>query len=212
MAGTGRRPAPRGDARRGVPARPAARTARLPRSGKPVARPADRVADRPASKVGASKVGGGKVAGKVGARGTGRGGPATRGGLSVRHWATLGAITVMLAVLVLPTLRSYLAQRSEIADLQAGVARQEQDVAALRAEQQRWLDPAYVEQQARQRLKFVKPGEKSYTIIDADPEVGRDDQLVTVPAASRHQPWYGQIWESAKAADAGAASAGKVAP
>ena len=34
------------------------------------------------------------------------------------------------------------------------------DVAALKAEQARWHDPAYVEQQIRQRLHFVMPGER----------------------------------------------------
>ena len=60
------------------------------------------------------------------------------------------------------------------------VAAQEQDVAALEGERERWRDPAYVEQQARQRLKFVKPGERSYTVLDPEPTSGTTDLVPDV--------------------------------
>ena len=72
-------------------------------------------------------------------------------------------------VLLGSTVAAYVNQRGDIAALQDKVAPQQHDVAALQAEQEQWRDPAYVEQQARQRLKFVKPGERSYTVLDAEP-------------------------------------------
>ena len=45
-------------------------------------------------------------------------------------------------------------------------------VEELQKEQARWSDNAYVEQQARERLKFVKIGDRSYTVIDGDPPSG----------------------------------------
>ena len=64
-----------------------------------------------------------------------------------------------------------LRQRGEIAALQDKVVQQQQSVADLQREQARWADPAYVEQQARERLKFVKVGDRSYSVIDPATEV-----------------------------------------
>jgi hypothetical protein len=84
------------------------------------------------------------------------------------------------------------------------VASQQQDVAALEAERDRWRDPAYVEQQARQRLKFVKPGERSYTVLDTEPEpgTGRQDPVPVGSAPDDPLPWYQTVWESTRTADA----------
>ena len=77
----------------------------------------------------------------------------------------------------------------------------EQDVAALKAEQERWRDPAYVEQQARQRLKFVKPGERSYTVLDAKPATGTKDPVPELAAPDVPLPWYQTVWQSTHTAD-----------
>lgn len=82
------------------------------------------------------------------------------------RWAVLGAIAVVLLVTLVPTARSLARQRAEIDALQVKVAAQQVQVASLQAEQERWTDPAYVEQQARERLKFVRVGDRSYTVID----------------------------------------------
>ena len=98
------------------------------------------------------------------------------------RWVILGAIAVVLLVTLVPTARS--------------LARQ-------RAEMERWTDPAYVEQQARDRLKFVKVGDRSYTVIDpleaARPPVS--GASVAAPQANGDAPWYGQIWQSVQLAD-----------
>ena len=82
------------------------------------------------------------------------------------RWVILGAIAVVLLVTLVPTARSLARQRAEIDALATQVAQQQSQVASLQAEQERWTDPAYVEQQARDRLKFVKVGDRSYTVID----------------------------------------------
>lgn len=121
--------------------------------------------------------------------------------------AVIAAILVMLSVTLVPTLRSFLHQRAEISSMQEQIARQHQTVDGLQQERKRWQDPAYVEQQARERLKFVMPGEKSYTVIDdtgskpassGEPGVAEVTQKV-----QSKRPWYGQLWESMKIADSG---------
>jgi cell division protein FtsB len=115
----------------------------------------------------------------------------------------LASILVLLTVTLVPTLRSYLRQQGEIEALRDQVASQRADVAELQKEQARWNDNQYVMQQARERLKFVKVGEKSYTVIDGKPTEKTLPGVAKAPAASSDHPWYGQLWESVRAADAG---------
>ncbi len=128
---------------------------------------------------------------------------ATRGVLRV---VVLASILVLLAVTLVPTLRSYLRQQGEIEALRGQVSEQRQGVTDLQKEQARWNDDAYVMQQARERLKFVKVGEKSFTVIDGKPTTKTLPGVAKAPAASSDHPWYGQLWESVQVADAGPAS------
>jgi cell division protein FtsB len=114
----------------------------------------------------------------------------------------LVAILAFLSVLLGSTVAAYLGQRSDIAALEDKVAEQVQDVAALEAERERWRDPAYVEQQARERLKFVKPGERSYTVLDPVPATGTTDPVPEVAMPDRDLAWYATVWESTRTADA----------
>ncbi len=128
------------------------------------------------------------------------------GGAATHRFARRGVILlsigVFLVLLLGSTVAAWLHQRSEIAALREQVATQERDVAALQAEQERWTDPAYVEQQARQRLKFVKPGEKSYTVLDPAPRTSADLSGTDVVQPNAALPWYETVWESARTADA----------
>ena len=118
--------------------------------------------------------------------------------------AILASIFVMIAVTLVPTLRSYLRQQGEIQAMQRKVAQQSRTVDALRAQRAQWDDPAYIQQQARERLKLVKVGERSYTVLDAAPAArqSNDPKVASLPASSgRNHPWYGQLWESMVIAD-----------
>jgi hypothetical protein len=112
-------------------------------------------------------------------------------------------------VTLIPTLRSTLNQRSQINDLRSQLVQKRVTVAALQEEQRQWTDPAYVEQQARQRLKFVRVGETSYTVIEAEaPPVDAHGPKIaaTAQAPSGNSPWYGQMWRSMVIADTSATS------
>ncbi len=112
----------------------------------------------------------------------------------------------MLVTLV-PTARSLARQRADIAALEAQVTQSQADVAALQAETEKWSDPAYIEQQARERLKFVKPGDKSYSVIDPTAKSSSPSTKVVVaaPRADASAPWYGRMWQSVRIADQPAA-------
>ncbi|GGL35211.1 FtsB family cell division protein [Phycicoccus endophyticus] len=121
---------------------------------------------------------------------------------TVRRAAVLAGIGVFLVVLLTSSVAAWLHQRGELAALQEKVATQEADVQALRTERERWNDPAYVEQQARQRLKFVRPGERAYTVLD--PESGSTDGTGDGSDAGERStlPWYESVWQSVRTADA----------
>ncbi len=119
-----------------------------------------------------------------------------------RRGGVLVSILAFLTVLLGSTVAAYVKQQGDIAALKDKVAAQERDVAALEAAQEQWRDPAYVEQQARQRLKFVKPGERSYTVLDAEPGTGTKDPVPAVAAPDTPLPWYETVWESTRTADA----------
>jgi Septum formation initiator len=110
----------------------------------------------------------------------------------------------MLAITLIPALRSTLSQQSQISGLRDRIAQQRETVANLQQEQQRWGDPAYVEQQARERLKFVRVGEKSFTVIDgeaASEEIGGAQIASPGHGSAARSPWYGELWQSIVIAD-----------
>jgi cell division protein FtsB len=123
--------------------------------------------------------------------------PEPQGG-GLWRWAVIAVVMLVLVVLLAPTLRSYFAQRGEIGALERQVAQGEERVAALEAERDRWRDPAYVEQQARERLKFVRPGEVSYTVLGGDE---LDEQQIATGAVPETRPWYDRMVASIGQAD-----------
>jgi cell division protein FtsB len=117
--------------------------------------------------------------------------------------AILASIFLMLAITLIPALRSTFNQQAQINDLRDSLARQRQSVVALQQEQRQWSDPAYVEQQARERLKFVRVGETSYTVIDgqAVPDDGGPKIAAPEQVYGASSPWYSRMWQSMVIAD-----------
>ena len=110
---------------------------------------------------------------------------------------------MVLAITIIPALRSTLNQQSQINALRDRIAQQRQTVAGLQQEEQKWLDPAYVEQQARERLKLVRVGDKSFTVIDgvAAPVLAGGARIAAPARTGAKIPWYGQLWQSMVIAD-----------
>jgi hypothetical protein len=111
----------------------------------------------------------------------------------------------MLAVTLVPTLRSLIQQRGDTVALQDRVVQQQQSVADLTRQAALWKDPAYIELQARERLKFVRVGDRAYTVIgngtnDAS-AAAAERPVVAAPLANASAPWYGQVWQSIQIAD-----------
>jgi len=74
------------------------------------------------------------------------------------------AITVMLA----PNVHTYVTQRAEISALRVDIAAQQSKQDVYKGELARWDDPAYVKQQARDRVSMLMPGETGYWVYGAN--------------------------------------------
>jgi hypothetical protein len=115
----------------------------------------------------------------------------------------------MLAVTLLPTLRSLIQQRGDTTALQDKVAQQRQSVQDLQRQVALWKDPSYIEAQARDRLKFVRVGDRAYTVISPSANAGSgpaaQSPAVAAPMANASSPWYGKVWQSIQIADRPAA-------
>lgn len=103
--------------------------------------------------------------------------------------------TVLLVSMAVPV-RSWLAQRAQIAELRTQVTEAADRVAALQVEKQRWDDPSFVAAQARDRLHFVLPGEVGYVTVGAEAQVDPE-----AAEAAAGQPWYSSLWDGLQQAD-----------
>ncbi len=92
---------------------------------------------------------------------------AARGGrLRVTPRAAIQAVIVvaLLISMVVP-FRAYLAQRSQLAELERQTQILERQNADLRRQVDRLHDPAYLEQIARECLGMVRPGEIPFVVV-----------------------------------------------
>jgi hypothetical protein len=115
----------------------------------------------------------------------------------------MSGVLVILALLIAPYVRPYLAQRSQLAEGRQELVRLQSEVDALRAERDRWNDPDYVKAQARSRLHMVLPGEVGY--VNLQPSHGAAARTDPRSAAAAVPPrsgeaWYGTLWQSVRAA------------
>ncbi|MFB9074902.1 septum formation initiator family protein [Citricoccus parietis] len=95
-------------------------------------------------------------------------------------------VLFVAAVLLAPTLRVFLDQQAELRAVQEEIAAEQQLQQDLTSEIARWEDPAYIQQQARERFNLVMPGEQTYMVIGGDEAV--EDRC---PPPRQSEPWGG---------------------
>lgn len=136
----------------------------------------------------------------------------SRSQVDVRDWVgrlRLTAFTgimlglVVLAALVLvPSVGTYLDQRQQIAALRQTVTLGKDEIAELRLERERWADPAYVTAQARERLYYYRPGEVVYLVDDDLPAsaIPQEQAPVSEDVEETRTDWMAQLVRSVAAA------------
>lgn len=110
----------------------------------------------------------------------------------------LAVVLVAVIVLLAPSVSRYLQQQSELDALRADIARQQQQQADYQSELARWDDPAFVRQQARERIFLVMPGETRYLVKGGEGiEEGTGEGSTAEPA---DLPWVDSLWNSVERA------------
>lgn len=127
--------------------------------------------------------------------------------ISLRTLGLLVAVVIALAVLY-PTIRHAVAQREELRSLVAQVEDARERTETLERQQRLWTDPEYVRAQARDRLGYVVPGERTFVVVDPETVTGtvpRDGADIVAQRARERaatSPWYLTMWESVNIAGA----------
>lgn len=114
--------------------------------------------------------------------------------------AVLALVICALVVALAYPLRQYISQRSEVSELERRAEEAERRVEELRDEKARWQDPAYVEQQARRHLHFVRPGEIAYLFPEAEDDTAGDGRRHRDHSGAA-RPWYDNLWDGVDRAD-----------
>jgi cell division protein FtsB len=122
-------------------------------------------------------------------------------------WARLTGRAVILilvtAALVMSLafpIREYLAQRAAISAAQERAATLEERVDNLQDQVGRWREDEFVEQQARERLHYVYPGETGLVLLSPeDVEEARQPEI-RVPVEPE-TAWFDTLWGSVQEAD-----------
>ncbi|WP_425863593.1 FtsB family cell division protein [Arthrobacter sp. TWP1-1] len=113
----------------------------------------------------------------------------------------MGVVTVLLA----PNVHTFLQQRAEISALRADIAVKEGQQDNFEAELARWDDPAYVKQQARDRVSMLMPGETGYWVYGAngvEAVAGAPDADAAKSSTAKNsteisiKPWVDGLWDA----------------
>jgi cell division protein FtsB len=114
----------------------------------------------------------------------------------------LGTLVVLLLVVLASPLNRYFQSRSALSDAAQKLKDDKARVTQLTQQINRWGDPGYVQQQARQRLQYAMPGDTVYVVVDR----GQTNDIVKTAgdgANARDQAgWNTKLWNSVTRADA----------
>ena len=122
-------------------------------------------------------------------------------------WARLTGRAVVLILVVAALVmtlafpvREYLAQRAAITASQERATMLESRVSSLQDQVRRWRDDKFVEQQARERLHYVMPGETGLVLLSPqDVEKARKPEIRA--PVKPEVAWFNTLWDSVQEAD-----------
>lgn len=105
-------------------------------------------------------------------------------------------VATLILFLAAPTAKIFFDQRAQITALEESIAAKEREQQQLKRQEERWGDDAYVEQQARERMFYVMPGERAYLVLGAD-QTGRQAPESSAEQVEAGKPaWADGLWQS----------------
>ncbi|MPZ64424.1 MAG: septum formation initiator family protein [Pseudonocardiaceae bacterium] len=112
---------------------------------------------------------------------------------STRRAAILAMVVFALGLSVAVPLQNYLGQRADIAEARARQEVLTDQVAELQRRRELLSDPNHTEAQARERLRYVYPGDTPYVVqLPRSPTAAADPEQALEP----REPWYTRLWHS----------------
>jgi cell division protein FtsB len=113
----------------------------------------------------------------------------------------LGVTIVFLVVILASPVARYVASRGALNSAAQQLSSDQRDLDTVRAQLKQWGEPAYVEQQARQRLQYAMPGETVYIVL----RPGEQNPLSATSGPGTHPQhpdltWNQKLWTSVQAA------------
>jgi cell division protein FtsB len=118
----------------------------------------------------------------------------TVGGLSPKKAVILALVVSAVALTLAVPLRTYFAQRSEAEQLRSANAAISREVAQLQQKVDEQNEPSYIEDQARNRLLMVRPGETPLVMqFPSPPEKSEDEKRAERQASN---PWYTNLLDA----------------
>lgn len=108
--------------------------------------------------------------------------------------AILAIVLCTIALSLAYPVREYIAERRQLDQLRAQSQQLAVQLGRLQSQQRALTSPAYIEEQARDRLQMCLPTEMCYVII------GRQ-KAGTVTVRRTVLPWYERLWSSVHQAD-----------
>jgi cell division protein FtsB len=112
---------------------------------------------------------------------------------SGRRAALLAVVICVLMLSVAVPLRNYADQRAELAAVQEQQHILTDKIAELERRRTLLADPGHIETQARERLRYIRPGEAPY-LVQLPPGGTAAAAIAAVQAPI--QPWYDELWKS----------------
>ena len=122
-----------------------------------------------------------------------------------RQVAALGLVLCAVALTLAYPLRNYLAQREALAQVTSQQQALEKQISDLQAQQAALSDPDYIAAQAKERLRYVSPGDTVYRIVLPAGTGKSDDKAAATPDP---QPWYSNMWDTLSEPDDASAGGG----
>ena len=110
--------------------------------------------------------------------------------------AALVVVVTIIVFLAAPTAKIFIDQRSQIAELQTSIAHQQEQQQQFKREKELWEDDSYVEQQARERMSYVKPGESPYVVLGAQTERHQAVESSAEQVEAGKPAWADGLWQS----------------
>nr|WP_243658791.1 septum formation initiator family protein [Tamaricihabitans halophyticus] len=118
---------------------------------------------------------------------------ASSGFFNTRRAAVLVLVVAALAFSLAVPLRTYLTQRAEVSVQEQRSANLREQVERLENRKAQLEDPTQIEAEARERLRYVMPGETPYIVqLPGDEGAGGGNDEKPRPAPSK--AWYEELW------------------